>query len=80
MNVRPILSLTSNLAGLAGVALLAAAVVSASFGLRAVNETLRVERLSLRLVADIEGLQGSLNEAKVLFRKPLSFLRRSAGF
>ncbi|MEO8145612.1 MAG: ATP-binding protein [Betaproteobacteria bacterium] len=51
---------------MAGVALLAGAVASAYFGLRAVNETLRVERLALRLFADIEGLQGALKDAEAL--------------
>lgn len=69
--MRPILSLTSNFAALAGVVLLGAAVATAYFGLRAVNETLRVERLSLRTVADLEGLQGSLNEAESLQREYL---------
>jgi PAS domain S-box-containing protein len=71
MNVRPYFSLTSSFAGLAGIALLAAAVATAYFGMRAVNETLRVERLALRQSVGIEGLQASLKEVEVLQREYL---------
>ena len=59
------------LAALAGIALLAAAVGVAYFGMREVNETLRVERLGLRLVADLENLRGSLKEVDALQRSYL---------
>lgn len=71
MNVRPYFSLTSSFAGLAGIALLAAAVATAYFGMRAVNETLRVERLAHSQAAGIEGLQASLKEVEALQREYL---------
>ncbi len=67
--MRPILSLTSNIAALAGVALLAAAATAAYVGLRSVHETLRTERLSLQVFAYFEGLQGNLREAESLQRE-----------
>jgi len=71
MNVRHHFSLTSSLAELVGIALLAAAVATAYFGMRAVNETLRVERLALGQAAGIEGLQASLKEVEALQREYL---------
>jgi PAS domain S-box-containing protein len=71
MNVRPYFSLTSSFAGLAGIALLAAAVATAYFGMRAVNETLRVERLAHSQAAGIEALQASLKEVDALQREYL---------
>jgi PAS domain S-box-containing protein len=61
----------SRAAALLGIGLLAAAVTTAYFGMRAVNETLRVERLALRLGAGIAGLQSSLKEAEALERQYL---------
>lgn len=64
-------SAISRFAGLAGIALLAAAVTAAYFGMRAVNETIRVERLALSQVAGIEGLRASLKEVEALQREYL---------
>lgn len=61
----------SRAAALLGIGLLAAAVTTAYFGMRAVNETLRVERLALRLGAGIAGLQSSLKESEALERQYL---------
>ena len=69
--MRSAASLTSSFTALVGIALLAGAVAAAYFGMRTVNETLRVERLALRQVADMEGLQASLKAAEALQREYL---------
>ena len=69
--VRSAASLTSSFTALVGISLLAGAVAAAYFGMRTVNETLRVERLALRQVADIEGLKASLKAAEAIQREYL---------
>ncbi len=70
--LRQFFSVPQNFAALAGVALLAVVVAGAYISLRSVNESLRVERLSLRVIADIEGLQAGLQELDVVQREYLS--------
>ena len=69
--MRQFFSVTANLAALTGVVLLAAAATAAYYGMREVTETLRVERQALRLIADIQGLKGSLQEAETVHRRYL---------
>jgi PAS domain S-box-containing protein len=64
--LRQFFSLPQNFATLAGVALLIAVVAGAHISLRSVNELLRAERLSLRVLADIESLQDALREIEVV--------------
>jgi PAS domain S-box-containing protein len=68
-NLRQFFSIPQNLAALAGVALLAAVVAGAYISLRSVSESLRVERLALRVIGDIEGLQSGLQELDVVQRQ-----------
>ncbi len=71
MSARQASSAAASTAALAGIALLAMAVGLAYFGMRALNDTLRVERLSLRLSAGIVDLRVSLAEVDSLRREYL---------
>lgn len=72
MSVRQASSAAAGTAALAGIALLAMAVGLAYFGMRALNDTLRVERLSLRLSAGIADLRVSVSEIDSLRREYLA--------
>jgi PAS domain S-box-containing protein len=71
VSLRPTFSPTASFASLVAIGLLAVAVATAYFGMRGVNETLRVERLALAQRALIEGLQASLKETEGLQREYL---------
>ncbi len=70
--LRQFLSVPQNLAAAAGVVMLAAVVAASYFSLRGVNESLRVERLALRVIADVEGLQAGLHELDAVQRDYLA--------